>query len=73
METKDIITLTIASLAFFFSIASFILTFRQRAIEERRSTRKALTDIVAELTKVNIAFNQLDLQYPRSVDQTIIN
>jgi len=73
MQTKDIITVAIACLAFFFSIASFILTFRQRAIEDRRSTRRALTDVVAELTKVNIAFNQLDLEYPRSVDQAIVS
>jgi tetratricopeptide (TPR) repeat protein len=69
MEIRDIIL----GLAFIFSIASFILTFRQRAIEDRRSTRKALTDVVAELTNVSIAYNNLDLQHPGSVDQAIIN
>ena len=61
---KNIITITLATLAFIFSIASFTLTFRQRGIEDRRNTRKALTDIVAELTKVSIAYKQLDLDYP---------
>jgi len=76
METKDIITITIASLAFVVSIVNsifIVLTFRQRATEDRRGTRKALTDVVAELTKVSIAFNELDLQYPRSVDPTVTN
>ena len=69
METRDIII----ALAFIFSIASFALTFGQRAMENRRSTRKALTDVVAELTKVNIAYNQLDLDYPQSADLTVVN
>ena len=69
MEIRDIIL----GLAFIFSIASFILTFRQRAIEDRSSTRKALTDVIAELTNVSIAYNNLDLQHPGSVDQAIIN
>jgi hypothetical protein len=41
VETKDIITITLAALAFVFSIASFIWTFRQRTSEDRRSIRKA--------------------------------
>jgi tetratricopeptide (TPR) repeat protein len=69
MEIRDIIL----GLAFIFSIASFYMTFRQRAIADRFNTRKALTDVVAELAKVNIAYSQLDLQYPRSVDQTVIS
>jgi tetratricopeptide (TPR) repeat protein len=76
METKDIITITIAGLAFLVSIVNSVFTFfafRQRATEDQRNTRKALTDVVAELTKVSIAYNQLDLQHPRSVDWAIIN
>jgi tetratricopeptide (TPR) repeat protein len=71
--TKDIITIALAALAFIFSIASFTLTFRQRGIEDRRNTRKALTDAVAELTKVSIAYNQLDLDYPKSAQPTVVN
>jgi tetratricopeptide (TPR) repeat protein len=32
-----------------------------------------LTDVVAELTKVSIAYNQLDLDYPQSSERTIVN
>jgi hypothetical protein len=69
MEWKDIII----ALAFIFSIASFAMSFRQRAMEDRRSTRKALTDVVAELTKVSIAYNRLELDYPKSTDVTVVN
>ena len=51
MEKKDIILVTPGVLAFIFSIVTFIWTFRQHAIEDRRNTRKSLTDVVAELTK----------------------
>jgi tetratricopeptide (TPR) repeat protein len=76
METRDIITAIIAiiaGLAFIFSIVNFFLTYRQRATENRHNTRKALTDVVAELTKVSIAYNQLELEYPQSAQVTIVN
>jgi hypothetical protein len=73
MVTKDFITIVLAGLAFFFSIASFILTFRQRAIEDQRNTRKALTDVIAELSKVSLAFNQLDFEHPGSTERSVVN
>jgi hypothetical protein len=66
MDAKDIATIGISSAAFFFAIASFYLTFKQKNVEARQATRKALTDVVAELTKVNIAFNQLRLDRPNA-------
>jgi hypothetical protein len=68
MGLKDIVTLALSAVAFGFSIFSFYLIFRQRSVENLRSTRKALTDIIAELTKVNIAAAQLDLDHPGSRD-----
>ena len=76
METRDIITAItaiIAVLAFIFSIVNAFFTFRQRASEDRRVTRKALTDVVAELTRVSIAYNELELQYPGSVSHNVLN
>jgi tetratricopeptide (TPR) repeat protein len=73
MVTKDIFTIALAGAAFAFSIASFVLTFRQRTVEDKRNIRKSLTDVVAELTKVNIAFNQLDLDHPNSTSRPIVN
>jgi hypothetical protein len=72
VDKKDIITIGLSSAAFCFAIASFVLSFRQRTVEDRRSTRKALTDTVAELTKVNLAFNQLDLDFPNSTAERIV-
>jgi len=73
MELKDFITLGLSSGALCFSIASFALSFRQRAYEDKRSTRKALTDVVAELMQVNLAHNQLDIDHPGSADRRIVN
>jgi tetratricopeptide (TPR) repeat protein len=69
VETRDIIL----ALAFIFSIVSFTLSIRQTYREDRRNTRKALTDVVAELTQVTIAYNELDLKYPQSSDPVVVN
>lgn len=73
MDTKDIITIALSSGAFCFSIASFILTFRQRTVEDRRGTRKSLTDAVSSLTQVNLAMSRLNIDYPNSVEERIIS
>jgi tetratricopeptide (TPR) repeat protein len=72
METKDIITVALSSAAFCFAITSFILTFRQRSVEDRRGTRKALTDAVASLVQVNLATAQLNIDRPNSVDERVV-
>jgi tetratricopeptide (TPR) repeat protein len=73
MELKDIVTIALSSAAFCFAVASFAITFRQRTIEDKRSTRKSLTDIVAELAKVDLAANQLELDYPSSAAERIVS
>jgi hypothetical protein len=75
MGTRDIITAItaiIAGLAFLFSIVNAFFTFRQRATENQHNTRKALTDVVAELLRVSIAYSELDIKYGRSVDPNIV-
>lgn len=72
METKDIITIGLSSGAFCFAITSFLLTFRQRTVEDRRGTRKSLTDAVSSLAQVNLAMAQLDLDYPNSVEERVV-
>jgi tetratricopeptide (TPR) repeat protein len=72
METKDIITIALSSAAFCFSIASFILSFKQKSMEGRYSLRKSLTDVVSEISNVNIAFAQLDIDHPNSADQKVV-
>jgi tetratricopeptide (TPR) repeat protein len=73
MEWKDIILGTVAGLAFILSVINFIWTLRWRDFEHQGNTRTALTDVVDELTKVNIAYNRLELDYPKSTDVTVVN
>lgn len=73
MPEKDVLTVVIAVCALIFSIASFVLSFKQRATEGRYTLRKTLTDIVAELTSVNIAFNKLDLEHRNSPEEAVLN
>jgi tetratricopeptide (TPR) repeat protein len=73
VEWKDIILGTVAGLAFIVSLINLIWNFRWRAFEHEGNTRKALTDVVAELTKVSIAYNRLELDYPKSTDVTVVN
>jgi tetratricopeptide (TPR) repeat protein len=72
LTDKEILTLVASAVAIVVSVASFFMTFRQRFLENRRTTRKALTDVVSELTKVNIAFTQLALDHPGSSDERIV-
>jgi hypothetical protein len=51
MEWKDIILGTVAGLALIVSLINLIWNFRWRAFEHQGNTRKALTDVVAELTR----------------------
>jgi tetratricopeptide (TPR) repeat protein len=73
MEWKDIIFMTVAGAALIVSVINLIWNFRWRAFEHQGNTRKALTDVVDELTKVSIAYNRLELDYPKSTDVTVVN
>jgi hypothetical protein len=73
MEAKDILTIVLSTGAICVSIGSFIFSFRQRSTEDRYTNRKALTDVIAELSKVNIAFAQLEIDHPGSADARIVN
>jgi tetratricopeptide (TPR) repeat protein len=73
MDLKDFVTVTLSAGAICVSIIAFVFTFRQRGIENLRSIRKALTDVIAELTKVNIAVAQLDLDHPGSRDGRVVS
>jgi tetratricopeptide (TPR) repeat protein len=72
MEIKDYISIALSFAAFCFAIASFFVSYRQRGSENERSSRKALTDVVAELSKVNLAQAQIDLDHPGSTRPEII-
>jgi hypothetical protein len=73
VDGKDILTLGMSAVAFVFSVMSFGFTFHQRDVENRRATRKSLTDIISELSKVRIAYSQLELDHPNSSDERVIS
>jgi tetratricopeptide (TPR) repeat protein len=72
LEPKDVITIVLSSCAICVSIASFMVSFRQRSFEDKRSIRKALTDVVADLAQVDLAYNQLRLDHPKAIDENIV-
>jgi hypothetical protein len=68
-QLKDILTIGFSALAFILALASFVWTFVQRSSENRRTIRKALTDVIEELSATNIASTQLNIDYPESRDR----
>lgn len=60
MQTKDFIMLTISLVAFVFSIASFIISYKQKTAENIRGIRKALSEAIGQLTEISLAFTQLN-------------
>lgn len=74
MTTKDVYVLIVSIATLLFSVASFIFTMMQRWNENERSTRKTLTDGISELTKVNLAFAQLEIDHlGKQDDDRIVN
>jgi hypothetical protein len=73
METKDIVFGVIAGAAFLVSLFNLVWNFVWRPFEHQGNIRKALTDVVAELTNVSIAYNRLELDYPQSIDAPIVS
>jgi hypothetical protein len=55
------------------SLITFRMTYRQKSIDEKYTTRKSLTDVIAELTKINISFAQLEIDHPGSSDERVVS
>src|SRR5438093_9575776 len=72
MAAKDWLTLGVGLLALAISILTFALTFRQRAIENRRALRKSLTDTIAGLTSISLERAKFDLDNIDSIDDQIM-
>ena len=73
MATKDLITLAISSLAFIVAVLSFINTLRQRRVDNQRTLRIALTDVIAELVGTDWERSQLDRENPGTSDDKIVD
>jgi tetratricopeptide (TPR) repeat protein len=69
LEAKDILVIGVSSLALITSAVSFVSTFRQRALENKRGIRKSLTDALGELAEVALTRAKLDLDHPELSDQ----
>lgn len=69
MDTKDILVIALSSTALLVSITSFILTFRQRALENTRGVRKSLTEAISALGDVSLSRATLDADNPQVTEQ----
>jgi tetratricopeptide (TPR) repeat protein len=72
MVFKDYLALTLSVIAVVVSVVAFLLTFRQRASENRRGIRKALTETIADLTSVSLERAKLDRENPSSMDDKVV-
>lgn len=73
METKDIITVSISSLAFLVATLSYLNTLRQRKVDNQRTLRTALTDVIAELVQVDWDRVDLDRNDDSSNDDRVVD
>jgi len=73
METKDIITVTISSLAFVVAALSYWNTLRQRRVDNQRTLRLALTDVIADLVQVDWDRSELDRTNEGSKDDRVVD
>lgn len=71
MDIKDIVVIGISSSALIFSITSFVLTFRQRALQNTRDIRKSLTEAISGLGDVSLARTRLDADNPIATEQIV--
>jgi tetratricopeptide (TPR) repeat protein len=72
MDPKDIFTITLSATAICVSVASFVITWRQRKIEDQRSIRKSLADSISELTEVQLARLKLDKDNPGDTSESVV-
>jgi tetratricopeptide (TPR) repeat protein len=72
METKDIITLVISSLAFIVAVLSYLNTARQRRVDNERTLRYALTEVIADLVQVDWDRVELDRENVGSKDDKVV-
>lgn len=72
MTQKDYLTLIISGLAITISILTFLLTYKQRAMENARAVRKALTDTIAGLVSVALERAKLDSANPSSMEENVV-
>jgi tetratricopeptide (TPR) repeat protein len=62
LEFKDILTIGVSCLSLIVAISAFLLTYFQRWSEDKRNTRKALTDTLTQISQCNLAMAQLSNQ-----------
>jgi len=73
MNTKEFATIAISSIALIVSALSYYNTVRQRRIENERALRNSLTDIIAELTQIDLDRVKLDRENPGMKDDNIVS
>lgn len=72
MNAKDIASIAISVAALSISIFSFASTIRQRRIDNERTLRNSLTDVIAEITQIDLERSKLDRENPGMKDDSVV-
>ena len=72
MTGKDITTIVISSLALIISVASFLISLRQKQRENVRLLRKQLSDTLNDLSEVSVAFAKLKVDTAANLTNDVI-
>jgi tetratricopeptide (TPR) repeat protein len=70
-ETKDVVTVCMSVVSLLVASTSFVLSYSQRAKQDKITARKALTDTMAALADVNLSFAKLKLERPVPSDDVM--
>jgi tetratricopeptide (TPR) repeat protein len=72
METKDYITLLLSSSALVVATLSYLNTWRQRRIDNQRTLRLALTDVIEKLVETDWQRSELDRSNEGTINDKVI-
>lgn len=73
MNTKEFATIAISSIALIVSVLSYYNTVRQRRLDNERALRNSLTDVIAELTQIDLDRVKLDRDNPGMKDDNVVS
>ena len=64
IELRDVLTVGLSAVSFTLALAAFVMSYRQRAREDKRGIRKSLTDTLIMISQGNYAMAQLRNEAP---------
>lgn len=73
IESKDVLTVLISTLALALSVLSFVISLRQRKRENSRALRKQLSDTLNDISEVSVAMAELRYEVGNNLSNEIID